>query len=431
MSLGLTRDSIGNLADLDKSFGKSHDFSSMSSQSFTQEEGDSSEVSLGFNLPEREDMASKGTQNTSLASNSASSYGHYTGFAGADYADYAHYGVTYGDTYSKSLLLGQKQGNEGGLWCCLFPWANKEKATTVPQDEPSQASDVESAKSDDDASTGSAVYGEKLTDNERAAVLARLRLANPEITDIDATISKSSAPRQKGLLNGVEKYQAGVEESKEEPKEQKIGPKSILRRGSRQISSTPSTSLTKKPSVADAKADASRRRSLFPQQYEKNPKTDNRVGFAPMARVVTVKSKNEMTGLEKAMVWWQKPDYDDFKKTGRIIARAMCEGGSEIWLTSNNAWASRTSAGSSERAIHSHDRTEIERSRNGNSSPTNGDKWWHTVSLEFLTCFSMIFQIVLSVSFSISLATPGEVWSTLLRLRRAGNAKPMFVLQFA
>lgn len=97
-----------------------------------------------------------------------------------------------------------------------------------------------------------------------------------------------------------------------------------------------------------------------------------------MARVVTVKSKNEMTGLEKAMVWWQKPDYDDFKKTGRIIARAMCEGGSEIWLTSNNAWASQRGAGGSERAIHSHDRTEIERSRNGNSSPTNGDKWWHT-----------------------------------------------------
>mmetsp|Transcript_17604 Transcript_17604/g.29173 ORF Transcript_17604/g.29173 Transcript_17604/m.29173 type:complete len:574 (+) Transcript_17604:65-1786(+) len=369
MSLGLTRDSIGNLATLDKSFGK-NDQSSIGSHASSQEEGESSEISLGFKMSDRDDDTTSSNGGTKIMPK-PNTYGQYSGFQGADYADYSNYGVTYGDSYSSSLRLGEKKGNEGGFWCCVFPWASKQ---IEGEDEPSQSSELESVKSDD-VSTGSAAYGEKLTENERAAVLARLHLASPEMADPEAPIPGSHHHKQKGLLDDIDKYEAGMQESK---KEEKDGPKSILRRSSK-LPSTPKATLAKKDST-DSKADAGRRRSLFPQQYEKKPKTDKHVGFAPMARVVTVKSKNEMSGLDKSMVWWQKPDYDDFKKTGRIIARAMCEGGSEIWLTSTNALARGRSKGvtQSDRAIHSHDRSDIDRSRKGNHSPTNGDKWWHT-----------------------------------------------------
>ena len=47
----------------------------------------------------------------------------------------------------------------------------------------------------------------------------------------------------------------------------------------------------------------------------------------------------------RACKWWQKCDYDEFKKAGRIISKAMECGGSEVWLTSSNAWGDRTARG--------------------------------------------------------------------------------------
>jgi hypothetical protein len=57
-----------------------------------------------------------------------------------------------------------------------------------------------------------------------------------------------------------------------------------------------------------------------------------------MARVMTVKSQKDMENSEKAEVWWQKSDYEQFRKTGRMITKAMLEGGSEIWLATNQSW---------------------------------------------------------------------------------------------
>lgn len=69
---------------------------------------------------------------------------------------------------------------------------------------------------------------------------------------------------------------------------------------------------------------------------EEKPKKN--VKFKPMSRVVTVKSRSYMSFIEKCQIWWQKPDYDDFKKTARLIAKAMIEGGSQIWLQSSKSW---------------------------------------------------------------------------------------------
>jgi len=35
-----------------------------------------------------------------------------------------------------------------------------------------------------------------------------------------------------------------------------------------------------------------------------------------------------MSYFRKSTNWWQRNDYDDLKKTGRIIAKAMVQGGS-------------------------------------------------------------------------------------------------------
>jgi hypothetical protein len=82
-----------------------------------------------------------------------------------------------------------------------------------------------------------------------------------------------------------------------------------------------------------------KRRQLFPT-YQSTTKIENnlKVDFSPMARMVTVDSSKEMTHEEKADVWWQHPDYEEFRKTARMVAKAMLEGGSEIWLASNQSW---------------------------------------------------------------------------------------------
>lgn len=62
------------------------------------------------------------------------------------------------------------------------------------------------------------------------------------------------------------------------------------------------------------------------------------VSFSHMARVMPVLPRSEMSYFTKSTIWWQRNDYDDFKKTGRIIAKAMVQGGSEIWLQTSDAW---------------------------------------------------------------------------------------------
>ena len=132
-----------------------------------------------------------------------------------------------------------------------------------------------------------------------------------------------------------------------------------------------------------------RRRSLFPHYDDsKSIPMEQRirlhVSFSPMARVVTVKSRADMTFMEKSAVWWQKQDYEDFKKTGRIIAKAMLEGGFEVWLATNKSWQlkqlAKTATGTSSqlpRAYHLTERTHIDRSQNPGQVSSEGNKWWN------------------------------------------------------
>lgn len=110
---------------------------------------------------------------------------------------------------------------------------------------------------------------------------------------------------------------------------------------------TARSSLDKNPSNT-------KRRSILPT-YEssvthKSPTLDNAsertrstksVSFSSMARVVPVLPRSEMSYFLKSMIWWQRTDYEDFKKAGRIISKAMLQGGSEIWLQTSDAWGKK------------------------------------------------------------------------------------------
>mmetsp|Transcript_6474 Transcript_6474/g.9839 ORF Transcript_6474/g.9839 Transcript_6474/m.9839 type:complete len:407 (+) Transcript_6474:325-1545(+) len=106
--------------------------------------------------------------------------------------------------------------------------------------------------------------------------------------------------------------------------------------------------------------ESNRRRSILPSYEISSPSKDendmdnnqagddtkqernkHRVSFSPMARVVNVTARSEMSFFSRSLIWWQRNDYDDFKKTGRIIAKAMLCGGSEIWLQTSNAWGKK------------------------------------------------------------------------------------------
>ncbi len=87
------------------------------------------------------------------------------------------------------------------------------------------------------------------------------------------------------------------------------------------------------------------------------------ISFSPMARVINVTARSEMSYFVRSLIWWQKNDYDDFKKTGRIISQAMLCGGSEIWLQTSNAWGNKIGN------TKGHSSTKNNNNSNSTSSP--------------------------------------------------------------
>lgn len=283
---------------------------------------------------------------------SPTSYGSYAGFA-ADYSEYEHYGH-YSAYSGIPVVMGEKNSNQS-FWCCLFPWmaappplesednnmissmdldTKQESLVTVQEGRTSSTGPPSrsGSKDDDEVSTGSDVFGEKLSDKDRQAVLARLRLAQPDATgpvsppmdtDNPAGTVAIIEPKQKGLLNGIVSAK-------------RMQMKGILRKASTISRNNLNDALCSGGNSTDG---VSKRRSLFPSYETVNkPKKNLHVEFSPMARVLTVKSHKDMDEDEKGGIWWQRSDYEEFRKTGRMITKAMLEGGSEIWLATNQSW---------------------------------------------------------------------------------------------
>jgi hypothetical protein len=310
-----------------------------------------------------------------------------------------------GGTHPSSNYHGGQSPNK--FLCCLFPWLlrppkkqlhhqrsmstdNSHHSKITPLPIPTQPiSNDNDTESKDGESTNSNVLGERLSDRERQAVLARLRLAQPESVTTSSQLQhhqnearnetkeatdelsiRNSKQRSKGLLNGIPN-QDSLSQGGEPPKLKGILKTRSSSKVDEQIQQSNVRELRlstigEPQSILDVKAvngsGGTRRRSLFPSYEEKKPRTSNSVTFSPMARVVTVKSRNDMTLDEKSDVWWQKSDYEDFRKTGRIITRAMLEGGGEIWLTGGSSTSSTS---------------KKKKNEDGCESAENGDKWWH------------------------------------------------------
>lgn len=346
---------------------------------------------------------------------SPSSYGAYSGFH-HDYSDYENYG-DYNLAGTPMMILGPKsplhessRGQREPFWCCLFPWINYSSAnsalppseyseeatpqeslvhvngsgngngtkdTAMQKQKQKQDSGTSSDDNDEDetSTVGSDVFGEKLSDKDRQAVLARLRLASPDVASSSETDESGS-----GLLNGLNSMEGSDNMSRPI-----TTPKSILKQTS---SLTSRTNLQLGGGGANAasggaSAEAKRRRSLFPS-YETKKKSNKNLHteFSPMARVLTVKSHKDMDGEEKSAIWWQRSDYEEFRKTGRMITRVMLQGGSEVWLATNQSWQTPNkdrqttlkhafSLAERQAAFHKGDvnaKKEYEDTR---------DKWWH------------------------------------------------------
>lgn len=208
-----------------------------------------------------------------------------------------------GDGSHRIILSSQRRSRPtgGGLFGCLFPWLFDHKSD---EHGPDDDFEHDGNRSDDgSASNNSNMLGEKLSQRERQAVLNRLRL--PADTKLET---------RKNLLNGI----PVAATSPLEPIPQ--GPfKGILKRADSNVPISKSTT-TSPPTPSKAMSENSNRRSLFPTTYEK--RTNKAVSFAPMARVITVKSKNDMDAEEKSKIWWQRSDYEEFRRTGRIITKS-------------------------------------------------------------------------------------------------------------
>jgi hypothetical protein len=287
----------------------------------------------------------------------------YAGFS-ADYHDFENYAFhsSYsfdGESSKSTPLIGKNNNNGTSWWKCIFPWCipGDDSGEGMLEDdspggeEQKRNGEAQSPKidfSDDEISMVSAgsdnVLGEKLSERDHQAVLARLRLAQPDATN----------PQQ-----------AKSDDEKEERK-------SILKRNSTRnqdnLNQSTRSNLSNGSHTSQSQKRQSQRRSLFPCYEEKTVVKKNlNVNFSPMARVVTIKSSKEMDDAEKSSIWWQKPDYDEFRKTGRIISKVMLQGGSEIWLATNQSWQlpNQGKAATLRRAMANVDREETR------------DKWWH------------------------------------------------------
>ena len=329
----------------------------------------------------------------------ARAVGQYSGFS-TDYHDFQHY-VNHSYIYDEQpgtgvpVNLGMSvRRDDRPWWFCLFPWMEGdhmelEDETAVEANESlarqpihgespdeTQPTPSRGSSADEDevstVSTSSEMFGEKLSDKDRQAVLARLRLAPP-----DEKQSPSSSREFDDTTHQVENTPST-------PKQQHSksdGPRSILRR-----SSTIATSRDNLSKSQNGKSESERgkqRRSLFPTYERKEREKKNlHTTFSPMARVVTIKSLKDMTEEEKADIWWQKSNYEEFRKTGRMIAKAMLEGGSEIWLATNQSWQTpnQGKAATLQSASTLAERHAAFRKGDRNAKieyEDTRDKWWH------------------------------------------------------
>jgi len=291
----------------------------------------------------------------------------YAGFQ-ADYHDFENYTFNSfpGDDVVSKHSGNFEKKNDRPWWQCIFPWLSSEndqndtdddrygtedltqgeEENSLPQTSDSVNRNGGRFDNDDDGismiSAGSDIIGERLHQEGRQII--------PERMEAGQSHERENQDDGDDIIIDKTPFRT----------------KSILKRATR-ARDLPNVSIRSNGSIS-SQTQKSERRSLFPAYESKSIQKKNlNATFSPMARVVTIKSSKDMDDEEKSRIWWQKSDYDEFRKTGRIISKAMLQGGSEIWLATNQSWQlpNQGKAATLRRAMANVDNEDA------------SEKWWH------------------------------------------------------
>lgn len=344
-----------------------------------------------------------------------------TAYQGFNYEGYTDY---YAESYNYPEYGSDSDDNDNIL-CCLFPWLFKKQSNDADNtkdgndDVETENEEVTSASSEDVSNTvvASAPTASNGNDNSGISPLDRashspeetLATAASIVSDTPGTpqrhekpascndaqsnsdasaastaasTSVDSPPMPDSKIVCPDSNAVGNAEPTEKENKGSLVKKGILKK--RAISVIPKKTSSKQ---AD---DPSSKRHLFPSYGSTESKEKKSINFNPMARVLTIASRKDFPLSQKCQVWFQKHDYDEFKKTGRIISKAMECGGSEIWLASSNAWGksqSRQNANKdSDRELSGLDDSEEynkalskyvgEEKKDDDGGDGFGNKWW-------------------------------------------------------
>ena len=315
---------------------------------------------------------------TSMYSGFSSDYHAYEDF----YNDSMMYG-SYQDPYAASYGFQNSQQKKKNVFCCLMPWLQNDD-------------DIESDDDTNYSQAQSSDYGEESENKSNVANM------EPAVTAKKGT-EQADTENKLDFDNLSHDQPKNIDTHEVKPAEtpvnllpdDKAAPKGILKH----IGYNNINRLSKDPSFTkrSAKEDTNsqQRRMLFPAYEPKNYVSSDtsthtsetpskNVTFSQMARITTIEARKDMTFMERSKIWWQRSDYHDFKKTGRIIAKAMLEGGSEIWLQTSDAWGAKQHANKNTVMSHSDEYRRALREYSGSDhelddesdSAINEDKWW-------------------------------------------------------
>ena len=323
--------------------------------------------------------ATSTTKVSATNSRSLDSYNTSHGFQYEGYTDY--YAEDYSSYMHEDYASRGATGGDGGIFCCLFaPWMQQSKAQLEDDEE------VSSGHLSPDGSAASKSGEERECDADKSDPKLSMISQEDASSELDETSTPPvSAPKTKngegespvqktvvfstsdGL--GPEKElsphmmssrkadaddttasSTSCSDDQKFAAEEAAGPevkKPETLKGILKVRCSPTAlSTNQKSSGKSSKAstlESSAKRHLFPsynprQTQSENSDSKKKLTFTPMARVLTIPSRTDIPYTQKTQVWWQRCDYDEFKKTGRIISKAMECGGSDIWLASSNAW---------------------------------------------------------------------------------------------
>lgn len=294
--------------------------------------------------------------------NTVTPAGYYSGF-NQNFEDQYDY-----DPYAPSNFRDEANETGGGIFACLFPFCSPEKKKK-DEKHSSQQTKITAPSSTLAPTVGGETQSGNLSEKGATTTL----LSNIESKqndgkkDLQGTLEQVSKPNSPSDIEEEKKDSSGkilpggkddsdidlaaIEESIKKIAEKKNAPSDTSDQPSNLTQSKNGIKgiLKKPPKPFDlTKEDAAgaNRRSLFQgsfyepsfEQHIKEDRPERNLRFAPMAKVVIVPGRHHMAEFIKREIWWSRVDYEDFKKAGRIISRALLEGGSEIWLSSKSGF---------------------------------------------------------------------------------------------